>query len=158
MDAKNDWHILQKRKCSEILSKETIDNSSGDTRFGEDDLTFCLDPENAYMGKYSDSIGSSGERVTFNFEECRYIDEAEKPANLTCKTEAETIEWFNKYAIRIDFYESKTKIDFSEQVDYTYQQVEFLSRDYIEIRRFKQRKTILRLNELNMHDSIIDPL
>ena len=114
MDAKGDWHTLQQHTCSEILPKKTIDASSGETRFGEDDLTFCLDPVNAYIGKYSDNIGSSGERVTFNFEECRYIDEKEKTANVTCKNQDEMAQWFNKYAIKIDFYESKMKIDFTE--------------------------------------------
>ena len=57
--------------------------------------------------------------------------------DVTCYNQTETKSYFEKYAIRMDFYEKKTKVDFSAKEGYLTEQVEFISRDYIEIERFK---------------------
>ena len=155
------WRLLSLKNCTELLSPETIELSSNeDNRFGYNDRTECLDPNNTYIGQFKDNVANKPQRVTFYFAKCEEMKESEPGLhdNVTCYNQTETKSYFDKYAIRMDFFEKRTKVDFSALSGYLTEQVEFISRDYIEIERFKQRKTIVRKYELTMEDSTIDPL
>ena len=68
------------------------------------------------------------------------------------------IDHFAKHTILIKFFEKKTKIDFSKKQDFLSSQMEFISSDYVEKDRWNQRKTTFRRYDLEMHDSIFNPV
>ena len=75
-----------------------------------------------------------------------------------CANEAEVIDHFANHTILIQFFEKKTKIDFSKKQDYLSSQMEFISSDYVEKDRWNMRKTTFRRYDLEMHDSILNPV
>ena len=155
------WRLLSLKNCTELISAETIEISSNEqNKFGYNDRTECLDPNNTSIGQFKDNVADKANRVTFYYSKCSEmkLDEPGVHDDVTCYNEEQTKAYFSKYAIRMDFFEKKTKIDFSAKEGYLTEQVEFISRDYIEIERFKQRKTIVRKYELTMSDSTVDPL
>ena len=53
----NSLRILSLKKCTELISAETIEVSSDeDNQFGNNDRTECLDPNNISIGKFKDNV------------------------------------------------------------------------------------------------------
>ena len=98
--------------CTDLLSEKIIEASSDDgkTKFGYDEGTFCLNPNNARTSKFWDSIGNGPERLVLMFEECRYIINNADP-NVNCMTKEESDEYITN-GVAFSLYESKTMVDF----------------------------------------------
>ena len=61
-NADDTWELLEMKDCAELLPQETIDASSqGDSIFGQDGQTYCIDPELAKTGEYYDELGNTGD-------------------------------------------------------------------------------------------------
>lgn len=116
-----DWRRLALKNCTELLTPETINVSSNeDDKFGYNDRTLCLDPNNTYIGRFKDNVGSKDIRVTFYYETCEELayEGLAGFTNITCYNDKQLLTFFTRFAIKVDFYEKKTKVDFSAQTDY----------------------------------------
>ena len=73
-------------------------------------------------------------------------------------TEEEKDKWFSNNSIFIDYYEKRTKIDFSAQINLISHQMERLSAwDEIRTNKGTQRFTTLRKYKLEIGNSLINP-
>ena len=54
----------------------------------------------------------------------------------TCLSIEEATEYYDKHTVAIEFFEKKTKIDFSKIENYETSQMEWVSRDYVEKNRW----------------------
>lgn len=58
--------------CTDLLSESTIDASSeGSARFGFDELTFCIKPDDALTSKFDDGLGSGPEFFSVDILPCK---------------------------------------------------------------------------------------
>ena len=129
--------------------------------FGQDGITKCLDPEFAVTGKYTDLLYNTGDRFFVQYDHCYAIKEwyeEEFWYPEACATHDEVIAFYAEHTILVKFFEKKTKIDFSKQDNYESSQMEFISSDYVEKDRWNQRKTTFRRYDLEMEDSIFNPI
>ena len=99
--------------------------------------TFCL--SDAELGNFADGIGSVQGYVTFEFTACIYDETIGADENITCRTEDEMRTWHEENLIQIDFYESRTKVDFSSPTDYLSRQMEWYFTDWISPNQYTTR-------------------
>ena len=102
-------------------------------------MTYCIDPRLAKTGEYYDEVGSTGDRLIIYYEPCSrtasYMPEAISEG-VTCLNDEEMREFYDRSSVMIEFFESKTKIDFSARENYKYSQMEWISRDFVEKERW----------------------
>ena len=82
-----------------------------------------MDPKDPFTGKFFDGLNSSGDKLFFYYEECYKVLDYEPdliPEGTTCMNKTEISEFYNQNTVLIEFYESKTKIDYSLKENYIY--------------------------------------
>ena len=53
------WRLLSLKNCTELISEETIEISSNEKdKFGYNERTECLDPNNTAIGQFKDNVAS----------------------------------------------------------------------------------------------------
>ena len=82
-----------------------------------------MDPKDASTGKFFDGLDSSGDKLIFFYEACSEVLEYEPdliPDGTTCTNKTEAADFYYKNTASIEFFESKTKIDYSLKENYIY--------------------------------------
>ena len=113
----------------------------------------CLKPDFATTSKFYDQQGNGSALLLIELIQCE--DEIH---GVKCWDQSQVVEWFNENRLELAYYESKTKVDYSLQTGYIQKQMEFVAGETIQLGQSKVRTTVLRAHDLEMQDSVWDPM
>lgn len=136
--------------CTKVLPAEILASSGASFKSSvERGLTLCLDPKEAKTAQLQDGTGAGLKDIAIQFTHCR--DDPNLEANITCNNLIQTNKWLEQHKVLLEFYVSKTKIDFLAKSDYFSHSMEWIAAENFES---AQRNFNLRVNDVRLEDSL----
>ena len=101
-----------------------------------------------------DQISESSQAIQFRFEACQSY----QPLGVTCLDAASLEAWFQENSVTLYWYQKETRVDFSSQEASIEESMAALgTADSLRPGFASSKETTLRLTELTMFDSVLDP-
>ena len=78
-------------------------------------------------------------------------------SSVKCRSAEETSAYFKEHLINLNYYATKKRVNFEKAEDYIYYSIEWFASDTLIHDQTSWRLTNLRINEVLLEDSTIDP-